>query len=319
MRVLVTGGAGRIGIVVCQSLLSSGFQVRVFDVKTKRTRKSVEVLQGDAEIFWEDITDPDSVRKAMQNVGAVVHMATLLPTNPQANPERIEKVNVGGTQNVVAAIKELGKHIPFVYASSVAVFGPTPNATAPLDPDKDAPNPTGVYAETKFKGELIIRESGVDCVILRLATHWHCQIFSLVEFRYMFNRSLDNRVEVVHPEDTALAIVNAIRNFDKAKGNTVVITSGPKGRMFHRDRVQALMKLFSLPMPPAERFIQKPDPSDWYDTEKSQELLHYQNKTFDDCMKTYEKELATRYTPLFLPLLRYVVGPLFGRIIVRKI
>ena len=98
MRVLVTGGAGRIGIIVCQAFLRSGFQVRVFDLENSATRKSVRGLRGKMEVVWGDITDTDSVRKAVQNVEGVIHVAALLPAAPLSNPEATVKVNVKDTQ-----------------------------------------------------------------------------------------------------------------------------------------------------------------------------------------------------------------------------
>ena len=50
MRVLVTGGAGRLGISVCKTLLDDGFQVRVFDLDNPRNRESVKELGERAEI-----------------------------------------------------------------------------------------------------------------------------------------------------------------------------------------------------------------------------------------------------------------------------
>lgn len=319
MRVLVTGGAGRLGIIVCQAFLRSGFQVRVFDLENSATRKNIQRLGGKAEVVWDDITNPDAVRRAVQDAEAVVHMAALLPAAPASNSELTTRVNVGGTQTVIDAIMGEKRRVPLVYTCSVSVFGPTPEATSPLNPDKDGPRPRGIYAETKLQAENVIKASGIDYVILRLATHWQSQIFSRGEFRYMFNIPLENRIEIAHPDDTALAIVNAIRNFNNAKGNTLIISSGPRGRMLHKDRVAALMKVFGLPMPPADRFTRLPHPSDRYDTEKSQDLLHFQNKTFADCIKDYQIELTRRYSPLFLPLMRYFIGPIFGKLIVRRI
>ena len=66
MRVLVTGGAGRLGIIVCKILLQEGFQVRVFDLDTACNRKNVKELGGKAEITWGNVTQPDSVRRAIE-------------------------------------------------------------------------------------------------------------------------------------------------------------------------------------------------------------------------------------------------------------
>jgi len=50
MHVLVTGGAGRLGINVCREFLNDGFQVRVFDLDTPRNRESIKALEDKAEI-----------------------------------------------------------------------------------------------------------------------------------------------------------------------------------------------------------------------------------------------------------------------------
>lgn len=132
MRILVTGGAGHLGINVSKTLLAEGFQVRVFDLDTLRNRRSVRELGGKAEIQWGDMTQPDSVRKAMEGVDAIVHMAAILPPVAYERPELTTRVNVGGTKILVDLIKEKGGHIPFVFTSSVAVFGPSPEANEPI-------------------------------------------------------------------------------------------------------------------------------------------------------------------------------------------
>src|SRR4030042_3116671 len=145
MRVLVTGGAGRLGINVCKILLEEGFQVRVFDLDTPRNRQGVEELGGRVEIFWGDITKPDSVCRAVSDIDAVVHMAAVLPPVVYEKPELAHEVNVGGTKILVDLMKAKGGHIPFVFTSSVAVIGPTPEAREPISVDKTAPQPAAPY------------------------------------------------------------------------------------------------------------------------------------------------------------------------------
>lgn len=318
MRVLVTGGAGRLGINVCRTFLQEGAELRVLDLETARTRKSIRHLGGKAEVVWGDITQADSVRQALEGVDAVVHMAAILSPLVNKEPELAARVNVGGTRNIANAIKEKGGHIPFVYTSSVVVFGSTPNANEPLSVEKQEPRPKGVYAETKFQGERVIQEAGVDYVILRLASGWHLTL-ARNDIDYMFRVPLDSRIEVCHPDDTALAILSAIKNFDSVKGNTLIVSSGPGGRILHRDRVSAMLGALGLPLPPAHKFSQEPFHMSWYDTTKSEELLHFQRKTFDDYIENYRKDMARRYSPLFLPLMRYFIGPIFGKLIVQLI
>ena len=129
MLVLVTGGAGRLGITVCRMLQKKGSRVRVFDLDSPRNRKSVKELGRKAEVFWGDIASAASVRQSLDGVDAVIHMAGILPPVTESNPGLAEKVNVRGTQTLVDGIKATGKRIPFVFTYSVSDFGPTPPAT----------------------------------------------------------------------------------------------------------------------------------------------------------------------------------------------
>ncbi len=318
MRVLVTGGAGRLGINVCKALLQDGLQVRVFDLDTPQNRRSVKDLAGKAEILWGDITQPELIREALEDVDIVVHMAAILPPVAYEKPKLATKVNVEGTKIIVDLIKKKGGHIPLVYTSSAAVFGPTPNATELITPDKNKPHPKGTYAETKLQAENLIKEAGIDYVILRLSVTMYL-IFAVSDLKRMFTIPLNNRIEFCHLDDMAWAILSAIKNFDTVKGNTLVISGGHGQRMLYKDMINKILGVLGLPLPPTSKFTKEPYYLDWYDTNKSQELLHFQRKTFADYLGDYSKELTRRYSPLFLPFMRYFVGPIFGKIITRLI
>ena len=304
------------GINVCQTFLKNGFQVRIFDLDNERNRKSVKELGGKAEIQWGDITRPDSIQKALEGVDTVVHMAGILPPVAYEKPELARRVNVGGTKLIVDLIKEKGSLIPLVFTSSVAVFGPSPNATEPISPDKNDPNPKGAYAETKFEAENTIRESGIDYLILRLTAVMYFT-HEVSDLKRMFSVPLNNRIEFCHPDDLALAVLNAVKNFDDLKGNTLVISGGPEQRMIYEDMVGSILGVMGLPLPPDHKFTQEPYYLDWYDTRKSQKLLNFQRKTFADYLKDYSRGLTSRYSALFLPFMRYFVGPLFGKAVVQ--
>jgi len=316
MRVLITGGAGRLGITVCKAFLHDGFQVRAFDLDTPVNQKSVKRLNGKAEVMWGDITRPDSVKKALEGIDAVVHMAGILPPVAYEKPKLAAKVNVGGTRIIVDMVKERGGNIPFLFTSSVAAFGPTPGASQPLCPEKTEPNPKGAYGETKLQAEHIIKESGIDYVILRLTATMYLS-FSISDLKRMFTVPLNNRVEYCHPNDTASAILNAIKDFDSVKGKILVISGGAEQRMLYKDMIRSMMGIMGLPLPPAHKFTTEPYYLDWYDTTKAQELLKFQRHTFADYLKDYSKELARQYGAGFLPFMRRFIGPVFGKLIVQ--
>jgi nucleoside-diphosphate-sugar epimerase len=316
MRVLITGGAGRLGINVDKAFIRGGYQVRVFDLNTPLNRKSVNKLGGKAEIYWGDITRPDSVWEALKDVDAVVHMAGILPPVAYERPELAARVNVDGTRIIVDMLKQTGRQIPFVFTSSVAAFGPTPDASEPLCPEEHDANPRGAYGETKLQAEKIIRESGIEYVILRLTATMYLS-FSISDLKRMFTVPLNNRVEYCHPDDTASAIFSAVNNFDAVSGNTLIISGGPEQRMLYKDMVGAILKVLGLPLPPARKFTKVPYYLDWYDTTKSQKLLNFQHRGFGQYIRDYSRQLSRQYGPGFIPFMRHFVGPVFGKAIVQ--
>jgi UDP-glucose 4-epimerase len=308
MRVLITGATGRLGPFVCKTFLEDGFDVRVL-----LHRRKVKGLGKNTEIVWGSINDPDSVRKVLDGVDAVVHLAGVVQPLTEEKPELAQRINVGGTQTVVSLVKERGKRMPFVYPSSVAVFGPRPELTECIQTDKVTCNPTSEYAKTKIQSENIIKESGIDYVILRLTAIPYLRLALGDVKTQMYTIPLKNRLEFCHPDDVALAIVNAVKNFQLVKGRTLIIAGGPSQQMFFEDMLRTIFKTFGLPLPPQHKFTTEPFPLHWYDTSSSQELLKFQRKKLDD----YSKDFARQFPAPFLAFMRYFIGPVFGGLLVR--
>jgi UDP-glucose 4-epimerase len=310
MRVLITGAAGHFGPSLCRTFLSDGAEVRVL-----LHRRKIKGMSTAVETVWGDLTQPDSVKRVVEGVDAVVHLAAMVEPMTEKNPELASRINVGGTKTIVNLVKDRGVSIPFVYISSVAVFGPTPDATECLHSDRNPCNPASVYARTKVQAENVIRESGIDYVILRL-TSVPYEKLGLNDVKYqMFIVPLETRIEFCHQDDANLAIVNSVKYFDKVKGRTLLISGGPTQRMRYKDLVAVSMGTFGLPLPPRHKFAKEPFALDWYDTSDSQALLNYQNKTLDD----YSKDLASKFPSPLLALMRHFIGPVFGRLIVRVV
>ncbi|MEE8469822.1 MAG: NAD(P)-dependent oxidoreductase [Dehalococcoidia bacterium] len=307
MRVLITGGTGRWGPPVCAAFLREGFNVRLL-----LHRKRIKSLDAGTELVWGDVTQPDSVKKAMEGVDAVVHLAGIVQPFTEENPEMAYKVNVGGTQTVVDLIKERGGGIPFVFPSSVAVFGPCPEAGGLLL-DGTPVNPVSVYAKTKIEAEDLIKESGIDYVILRVTAVPYLRLRLGDMKTHLFTIPLRNPVEFCHPDDASLAIVNAVKSFEQVKGNTLIIAGGPSQQILYEDMLRAVLGTFGLPLPPGHKFTEEPFPLHWYDTSRSQELLNFQQKTLDD----FSRDLANQFPMPVIALMRHLVGPIFGRLIVR--
>jgi farnesol dehydrogenase len=115
--------------------------------------------------FTGDVTDRASMREAMSGADVVVHAAADLDLSGPA--ERMEAINVGGSDNVASLAWKLG--VPrFLSISSVAYFGGSPADGSPGNEDSkpQRPFPTR-YSDTKHRGELAVRgyaERGLEVV-----------------------------------------------------------------------------------------------------------------------------------------------------------
>jgi nucleoside-diphosphate-sugar epimerase len=277
--------------------------------------RKVKGLSKNIEIVWGSINDPDSVRKALDGADAVVHLAGIVQPLTEEKPELAQRINVDGTQTVVSLVKESGKRMPFVYPSSVAVFGPRPDSTECIHCDKVECNPTSVYAKTKVQSENIIKESGIGYVILRITAVPYLSLALGDVKTQMYTIPLKNRLEFCHPDDVSMAMVNAVKDFQQVKGKTLIVAGGPSQQMLFEDMLRAIFKTFGLPLPPQKKFATEPFPLHWYDTNMSQQLLKFQRKKLDD----YSKDFARQFPAPFLAFMRHFIGPVFGRLIVRLV
>jgi nucleoside-diphosphate-sugar epimerase len=157
--VLVTGGAGFLGINLVRHLLAQGCQVTSLDLAPfdyPDVADKVRVISG-------DIRDRAAVTAAMTGVDAVVHTAAALPLYP---PDEIFTTDVNGTRIVLESAVALD--VPrVVHISSTAVYG-IPDHHPLLETDRL--DGVGPYGKAKIAAELIavqFRERGLVVPILR--------------------------------------------------------------------------------------------------------------------------------------------------------
>jgi nucleoside-diphosphate-sugar epimerase len=121
MRVLVTGGTGFIGAWTAKAIEDAGHTVRYLvrdPARLEPMRQSLGLKADD--VATGDITDADSVRRALEGCDAVVHVAAVVTIEPDRAEEMIA-TNHRGAENVIGQAVELGLD-PIVHVSSVAAL-----------------------------------------------------------------------------------------------------------------------------------------------------------------------------------------------------
>jgi nucleoside-diphosphate-sugar epimerase len=165
---LITGGAGFIGSNLAEHLAREGRTVRILDNFLTGNRSNISGLNNKAEIIEGDIRDAATVRRAVDGVRHVLHIAAL-PSVPRsvADPVLSNEINVQGTLNLLVAARD-AKCQRFVFSSSSSVYGNTP--TLPKREDMP-PSPLSPYAVQKLTGEYYARLFhslyGLETVCLR--------------------------------------------------------------------------------------------------------------------------------------------------------
>ena len=156
MKVLVTGGAGYIGSVLVDRLITGGHQVNVID---DLSNGYLENIHKEAKFFQGSILDTDLLNKALDQIEVVLHLgAKIRVEEGESKPELYKQVNIEGTLNLLKLCKEKGV-TKFVFASTAAVYG-NPDDFPVTESSKEAP--VNVYGQTKLEIDRYLAKNAVE-------------------------------------------------------------------------------------------------------------------------------------------------------------
>lgn len=158
MKVMITGGAGFLGINMVRYLLERGHEVVSLDIAPfdYPEKDKITVVTG-------DIRRAEDVATALRGCDSVVHCAAALPLY---KPEDIFSTDIDGTRTVLEQAQKAGVR-RVVHVSSTAVYGVPDHH--PLYED-DLMIGVGPYGEAKIKAEEVcfaFRDKGMCVPILR--------------------------------------------------------------------------------------------------------------------------------------------------------
>lgn len=163
MKVLILGGAGYVGSVLCEYLKQQGDDVTVFDNLLYEKGRRID---ADFKFIHGDICNIDDLLPAIDTADAVVNLAAI-SNDPASDlsPSLTWQINYKANEIIAGLCKGSGKRV--VYASSCSVYG---FAQKGVFSEESELNPVSLYARTKMLSEDFYMSEGVDSVILRFAT-----------------------------------------------------------------------------------------------------------------------------------------------------
>ena len=152
-RILITGGAGFMGSQLVRTLAASGRDVVVYDKLTYAGNR--RFLEGVPHTFIHgDVCNPEGVRKALDGVDAVVHMAAESHVaRSLTGPDAFLVTNITGTRVMLDEACRAGVD-RFIHISTDEVFGQAPHGVA-FGPDAPM-RPGNAYAASKVGAEGLV-------------------------------------------------------------------------------------------------------------------------------------------------------------------
>ncbi len=166
---LVTGGTGFVGAHVVRALLTRGRTVRCLARRESR-RDNLKGLS--VEIAFGDVTDRASIARALNGIETLYHCAADYRLWAK-DPQELARVNVAGTQNVLAAAAEAGV-AKVVYTSSVGALGLKSDGTPADEATPVARDAVvGRYKKSKYDAERVAEawaRRGLPVVIVNPST-----------------------------------------------------------------------------------------------------------------------------------------------------
>ena len=157
---LVTGAGGEMGHLLLPALKAAGYEIAALDLRPIDPALAAMCRESVAG----NVTDRKLVERLFDDhrFGAVFHLAALLSSKAERDPDLAHAINVAATLHLFRLGRDRarlsGGDVSFFFPSSIAVYG-LPDAAAKASAgavrEEDWNRPAGIYGCNKLYGEMI--------------------------------------------------------------------------------------------------------------------------------------------------------------------
>lgn len=227
-KVLVTGGAGYIGSVLCGHLLDCGYQVTVLDNLLYRQQTLFHFCSNpDFEFVFGDVRNKELMRKLLKDADVIIPLAAIVGAPAcDLDPQLAISINLDS----IRLLNNLrSKHQKIIYPNTNSGYGTKSGEI--FCTEETILEPISLYGKTKAKAEAELLEKE-NTVTLRLATVFGMSprirldllvnqfVYEAVTDGYIVIFEKDFKRNFVHIQDIAECFEFCIENFDNMKGKT---------------------------------------------------------------------------------------------------
>jgi nucleoside-diphosphate-sugar epimerase len=227
-HVLVTGGLGYIGSIVCEQLLDAGYQVTAYDnLLYGGPQQGLYHLCADPafDFIRADVRDESSLRSAVRSADIIIHLAAIVGAPAcQRDPILATSVNLDASR-LLARLSSRQQLL--IYPNTNSGYGSTSGDTPCTE---DSPmRPISLYGQTKVEAEHVLLERA-NTIAFRLATVFGVSprlrldllvnhfVYAAVKDGYLVLFEKDFKRNFVHIRDVGDCFLHAIQHADRMVG-----------------------------------------------------------------------------------------------------
>ncbi len=228
LKILVTGGAGYIGSMLCTRLLENGHQVTVVDL-LKYDKGSLNHLYFNKRfnLICDDIRKVGLMKKLLKKHDVIIPLAALVGA-PLCEKFKKDAINTNlGTIKTLCKFATKKNEIIYLTTNSGYGIGEKNKYC-----DEESPlRPISLYGRTKCDGEDLVRSKVKNFVCFRLATvfgHSYRMRSDLLVNNFVYTAVKKKKLTLfephfrrnfIHIRDVVNAIIFTINNFSRVKNN----------------------------------------------------------------------------------------------------